>query len=54
MTMSNKKIWQAPNLLKYGTIEQLTELSSSDLQQINTLIMNGAGAIGLFSSLQGM
>jgi hypothetical protein len=51
--MSNKKSWQTPNLMKYGTIEQLTELSSSDIQQINSLIMNGAGAIGLFASAQG-
>jgi hypothetical protein len=52
--MSNKKSWQTPNLMKYGTVEQLTELSSSEIQQLNRLIMDGAGAIGLFSSLYGM
>jgi hypothetical protein len=51
--MSNKKSWQTPNLLQYGTVEQLTELSSSDeIQQINRLIMNGAG-LGLFASAVG-
>ena len=53
MTMSSKKSWQTPNLMEYGTIEKMTELSSSDIQQINRLIMNGAGAIGLFASMEG-
>jgi hypothetical protein len=52
--MSNKKPWQTPNLMKYGTVEQLTALSSSDIQQLNRLIMNGAGAIGLFASLDAL
>jgi hypothetical protein len=52
--MSNRKSWQTPNLMKYGTVEQLTELSSSEMQQLNRLIMNGAGAIGLFASLDGL
>jgi hypothetical protein len=52
--MNNKKSWQAPSLMKYGTVEQLTELSSSEIQQLHRLVMNGAGAMGLFASLNGL
>jgi hypothetical protein len=54
ITMNSKKSWQAPNLMKYGTVEQLTELSSSEIQQFHRLVMNGAGAMGLFASLNGL
>jgi hypothetical protein len=52
--MSNKKSWQAPSLMKYGTVEQLTELSSSEIQQFHRLVMNGAGAMGLFASFHSL
>jgi hypothetical protein len=54
ITMNDKKSWQAPNLMKYGTVEQLTELSSSEIQQFHRLVMNGAGAMGLFASFNAM
>jgi hypothetical protein len=52
--MSNKKSWQVPSLMKYGTVEQLTELSSSEIQQLHQLIVNGAGAMGLFASMNAL
>ncbi|MGB8700113.1 MAG: hypothetical protein WCD18_11910 [Thermosynechococcaceae cyanobacterium] len=51
--MSAKKTWDAPQLVKYGTVEQLTELQYSDLQQLNQFVLNGA-AFGLFASLDGL
>lgn len=51
--MKTKKSWDVPQLVKYGTVEQLTEMPYSDLQQINQFIMDGS-KFGLFASLEGL
>jgi hypothetical protein len=40
--------------MKYGTVDQLTDLLSPEMQQLNGLIMNSAsGGLGLFASFDG-
>jgi hypothetical protein len=53
--MKTKKSWDVPQLTKYGTVEQLTEMPYTDVQQINQFVLNGsANAFGLFASLAGL
>jgi hypothetical protein len=51
--MKTKKSWYFPQLIKYGTVEQLTEMQYSDLQQIHQFIEKGT-VFGLFASLNGL
>jgi hypothetical protein len=51
--MNIKKVWDSPQLVKYGTVEQLTELQYSDLQQLNQFVLKDA-AFGLFASFTGL
>jgi hypothetical protein len=53
LDMNNKKVWDSPQLVKYGTVEQLTELQYSDLQQLNQFVLKDA-AFGLFASFEGL
>lgn len=46
------KKYKPPTLIKYGSLEQLTEISTSELQQLNRL-MEGIGSLGLFASMEG-
>jgi hypothetical protein len=52
--MKTKKSWYFPQLIKYGTVEQLTEIQYSDLQKMNQFIVNGSSMFGLFASLEGL
>jgi hypothetical protein len=52
--MKIKKSWYFPQLIKYGTVEQLTEMQYTDLQQVNQFILNGSNMFGLFASLDGL
>jgi hypothetical protein len=52
--MKTKKSWYFPQLIKYGTVEQLTEIQYSDLQKMNQFIVNGSNMFGLFASLEGL
>jgi hypothetical protein len=52
--MKTKKSWDVPQLVKYGTVEQLTEMPYSDMQQINQFILNDPTVFGLFASLEGL
>ncbi len=47
------KKYKPPTLIKYGSLEQLTELSTAEAQQLNRLI-NGIGSLGLFASMEGL
>jgi hypothetical protein len=51
--MNTKKAWNSPQLVKYGTVEQLTELQYTDLQQLNQFVLKDA-AFGLFASFEGL
>lgn len=51
--MKLKKSWHVPQLLRYGTVEQLTEFPYSDLQQLNQFVLNDT-VFGLFASLEGL
>jgi hypothetical protein len=51
--MNIKKAWNSPHLIKYGTVEQLTELQYSDLQQLNQFALKDV-AFGLFASFEGL
>ena len=54
-TMKTKKSWDVPQLIKYGTVEQLTEMPYTDMQQINQFVLNGdSNVFGLFASLSGL
>jgi hypothetical protein len=48
--MSIKKTWAAPILVKYGSIEQLTQLNYTDLHQISQSFLPEQ-ALGLLASL---
>jgi hypothetical protein len=48
--MSIKKTWAAPILVKYGSIEQLTQLNYADLHQISQSFLPEQ-ALGLLASL---
>ncbi|WP_404785072.1 hypothetical protein [Altericista sp. CCNU0014] len=52
--MKTKKSWDVPQLIKYGTVEQLTEMPYSDLQQINQFVQNSVITFGMFASLEGL
>lgn len=53
--MKTKKSWDVPQLIKYGTVEQLTEMPYTDMQQINQFVLNGSSNVfGLFASLSGL
>lgn len=51
--MNSKKAWNSPQLTKYGTVEHLTELQYSDLQQLNQFVLKDT-AFGLFASFTGL
>jgi hypothetical protein len=51
--MSIKKTWAAPILVKYGSIEQLTQLNYADLHQISQTFLPEQ-ALGLLASLGGL
>jgi hypothetical protein len=51
--MKTKRSWHFPQLIKYGTVEQLTEMQYSDFQKMNEFIEQGH-AFGLFASLAGL
>jgi hypothetical protein len=51
--MNTKKAWNSPQLVQYGTVEQLTELQYTDLQQLNQFVLKDA-AFGLFASFAGL
>jgi hypothetical protein len=49
-----KKPWNVPKLLNYGTVEAMTKVLASDLQQINKFTDSGLAAFDLFASLEGI
>jgi hypothetical protein len=51
--MKTKRSWDIPQLRKYGTVEQLTELQYSDLHKFEQFISDGS-AFGLFASIKGL
>jgi hypothetical protein len=51
--MNSKKTWNSPHLIKYGTVEQLTEFENSDLQRLNQFVLKDA-TFGLFASFAGL
>jgi hypothetical protein len=52
--MKIKKSWDVPQLLKYGTVEQLTEIQYVDLNKLEQFALSGGTAFGLFASLEGL
>jgi hypothetical protein len=51
--MKIKRSWDTPQLRKYGTVEQLTELQYADLHKFEQFIFNGS-AFELFASMGGL
>lgn len=47
------KKYKTPTLIKYGSLEQLTEISITETQQLNRLI-EGVSSLGLFASMEGL
>jgi hypothetical protein len=52
--LTMKKSWNVPKLFNYGTVEAMTEVLASDLQQINKFTDNGFASFDLFASLEGI